>query len=191
MPGDPADLAPLWRIVELCLPLHGECGAATFAPRGGETLEDDWDEWVDGIYAPILAPALLSLRDFASNARLTSLLGADAALGGTLPADAAQRSLKAGRRVLLDVRPPKGVKLLDQLRGAALNNSESGHLATVFAARAHAFHVPAVQSSAALLLAECVLGASGAGVVLSSGQTAELLAAAGRANPPAVQLIAV
>lgn len=191
MPGDPGDPAPLRRIVELCLPLHEECGAATFAPRGGETLEEDWSAWVDGIYRPVLAPALPPMQDFALNARFTTLLGADATLGDALPVEAARRSLEVGRRVLLDVRPPRGVKVLDHLRSAALDNPEVGHLATVFTARAYIFHVPVVQSSMALLLAECVLGASAAGLALSFPRTAELLAAAGRSNPPAAQLIAV
>ncbi len=191
VPGDPGDLSVLWRIVELCLPLHEECGTVTFSPRGEEVLEGDWSGWVAEIYAPILAPTLLSLQDFVSNARFTALLGADAALGSALPVRAARRSLEAGRRVLLDVRPPKGVRVLDHLRGAALNNPAVGHLATVFAARAHAFHVPAMQSSMAFLLAECVLGASGVGLVLSPSRTTELLAAAMHVNSPAAQLIAV
>lgn len=182
---------PLRRIVELCLPLHGECGAATFAPRGGETLEEDWSAWVDEIYRPILAPTLPPMQDFASNGRFTALLGAEAALGGALSAQAARRSLAVGRRVLLDVRPPRGVKVLDRLRGAALDNPGVGHLATVFAVRAHTFHVPVVQSSMVLLFAECVLGAAAVGLVASFSQAAELLAAAGRATPSAARLIAV
>lgn len=190
-PEASADLAALWRIVELCLPSHKESGAATFLPRGSETLAADWESWLAAVHAPIIRPALPDLHNFASAAALTSLLGADAALSVALPAPEAQRSLAAGRRALLDFRPPQGTKLLERLRDAAAHNLAAGHLATVFAVRAHAFHLPAVQTASALLLAECVLGASATGVTLSARQTAELLSVAGRAAAPPAQLIAV
>lgn len=186
-----APLAALWRMVELCLPAHEECGAVTFLPRSGETLEADWQDWLASVYAPVLAPALPSLQHLAAEASFTALLGADASLGADLPEPAAQRSLAAGRRALLDYRPPQGAKLLDRLRETATANSAAGHLATVFAARAHAFHLPAVQTAAAMLLAECVLGANAVGVTLSARRTGELLGAAGRCAAPAPQLVAV
>jgi hypothetical protein len=81
--------------------------------------------------------------------------------------------------------------LLDRLRETAAANTEAGHLATVFAARAHAFHLPAVQVAASLLLAECVLGASAIGLTLSVNRMAGMLGAAGRRAAPALQLVAV
>lgn len=191
IPEEQANLAALWRMVELCLPAHDECGAVTFLPRGGETLEADWQSWLASVYAPVIAPSLPSLQDLAASAAFTALLGADASFGAALPEAAAQRSLAAGRRALLDFRPPQGAKLLDRLRETAASNNAAGHLATVFAARAHAFHLPAVQTAAALLLAECILGASAVGLTLSATRTAELLGVAGRCASPAPQLAAV
>ena len=179
-PQEPADLAALWRMVELCVPSHEECGAATFLPRGAETLEADWQDWVATVYSPVLLPSLPGLQQSASGGAFNALLGGDAALGAALPVSAAGRSLAAGRRALLDFCPPQGAKLLERLREAAATNASAGHLATVFAARAHAFHLPSVQCGAAFLLAECVLGASAVGITLSADRTAELLGTAGR-----------
>lgn len=190
-PHEQSDLAALWRMVEICLPAHEDCGAVTFLPRGAETLESDWRDWVVSVYSPVLAPALPSMQHSAAEASFTVLLGEDAALGAALDAPAAQRSLAAGRRALLDFRPPQGAKVLDRLREVAATNAAAGHLATLFAARAHIFHLPAVQTAAALLLAECVLGASAAGVTLSARRTGELIAVAGRFAAPAARLVAV
>lgn len=191
VPLGQSDLALLWRMVEICLPAHEECGAVTFLPRGGETIESDWHDWVVSVYVPVLAPALPSMQHLAAAASFTELLGEDAALGAALSASGAQRSLAAGRRALLDFRPPQGAKLLDRLREAAVANASAGHLATVFAARAHVFHLPSVQTAAALQLAECVLGASAVGLTLSARRTAELVGSVVRFAPPAARLVAV
>lgn len=191
IPEEQVNLAALWRMAEICLPAHDECGAVTFMPRGGETLDADWQDWLVSVYGPVLLPALPAMQHLAANASFTALLGEDAALGAALSEPAARRSLAAGRRALLDFRPPQGAKLLDRLRESAEANPSAGHLATVFAARAHVFHLPAVQTSAALLLAECVLGASAVGLTLSARRTAELLRAAGQCAAPAPQLVAV
>lgn len=190
-PQEQADLAALWSMVELCVPSHEECGAATFLPRGADTLETDWQDWLALVHVPVLLPLLSSQRHRAAESAFTALLGGDAALGAALPAPAAARSLAAGRRALLDFRPPQGTKLLERLREAASTNAMAGHLATVFAVRAHAFHLPSVQCGAALLLAECVLGASAVGVTLSAQRTGRLLAAAGRCAIAVPQLAAV
>jgi len=191
MPHEQSDLAALWRMVEICLPAHEDCGAVTFLPRGVETLETDWRDWAVSVYEPVLAPALPAMQSLACEGSFTALLGEDAALGVALSACAAQRSLAAGRRALLDFRPPQGAKLLDSLREVATTNAAAGHLATVFAARAHVFHLPSVQATAALLLAECVLGAAAVGVTLPAKRTAELLAAAGSITSPVPKLVAV
>lgn len=191
MPYEQSDLAALWRMVEICLPAHEDCGAITFLPRGGETLEEDWQEWALTTYAPVLAPALPTMQLLAANGSFTALLGEDAAVGAALSVPAAQRSLAAGRRSLLDFLPPQGAKLLDNLREAAATNASAGHLATVFAVRAHVFHLPSVQATAALLLAECVLGAAAVGLTLPAKRTAELLGAAGSIAIPAAKLVAV
>lgn len=191
MPHEQSDLAALWRMVEVCLPAHEDCGAVTFLPRGSETLEADWQDWATAVYAPLLAPALPTMQSLTANGLFTALLGEDATLGVALSASASQRSLAAGRRALLDFRPPQGAKLLDSLREAAAANAAAGHLATVFAVRAHVFHLPSVQATAALLLAECVLGAAAIGLTLSARRTADLLRAAGSTAIPAAKLVAV
>ena len=184
-------MTELWRIAELCLPSHEECGAVTFRPRGGETFGDDWSAWLDGTRAQILRDAFLALHRHASEQCFASLLAADAALGAALPEFAARASLIEGRRALLGFTPPRGAKIIERLREASACNEAAGHLATVFSARAQAFHIPAVQAEMALVLAECILGASSVGLTLPAVRTAELMSLASAAAPASAQLVAV
>ena len=186
-----ADLTSLWRMTELCLPSHEECGALTFRPRGDETLDADWNSWMTETRAPVLRLAFLDLHRHASELSFAAFLGADAALGAALPAAASQASLTEGRRALLGFTPPRGAKLIERLREAAASNGAAGHLTAVFAARAQAFHIPAVQAETALVLAECILGAASVGLTLPASRTAELMLAALADGPAPAQLVAV
>lgn len=192
--ADPAaEVAAWWRLVELCLPSHEECGALTFAPSGGETLEEEWALWVGGIFHPVLRPSLPVLQSAAAAQDAVGLLAAEAGLGAALPPPAARRSLSAGRHLLLSFRPPQGARLLERLRETASAREDSGHIAAVFAARGHAFHLPFVQVAGALLLAECVLGAAQAGTALPADRAVEFLRTAmdGPVAFPEVRLPAV
>lgn len=188
-----AELAAWWRLVELCLPSHAECGALTFAPSGAETLAVDWERWVADSFLPVLHPSLLALQNAAAAQDPARLLAEDNALGAALPEEAARRSLRAGRHLLLSFQPPQGAKVLERLREGAAARAGAGHIATVFAVRGRVFHLPFVQVAGALLLAECVLGADTAGVTLPAGRTITLLQGAmdSMTAAPAVQLLAV
>lgn len=192
--ADPAaEIAAWWRLVELCLPSHEECGALTFAPSGAETLESDWLSWTNGVFLHALHPALIALQNAAALQDSVRLLAEDAALGAALSPEAARRSLAAGRHLLLGFAPPQGAKLLERVRDAVSTCDDAGHLATAFAVRGNVFHLPFVQVAGALLLAECVLGAAAAGVTLPAGRTIGMMQSAldSMAAVPAVQLLAV
>lgn len=173
--GAAAELTAWWRLVELCHPLHETCGALTFRPSGAETLEGDWDKWLHGVYLRIVGPALARLLSAACAQDLKAVLEADTSLGAALPPDAARTSLAAGRRALDECTPPRGAKLLENLRASSAHDGLIGHIATVFAVRGHVFHLPSVQLSGAFLLAECVSGAESCGVALPAAQAAELV----------------
>lgn len=192
--ADPAaEIAAWWRLLELCLPSHDQCGALTFAPSGDETLESEWERWVAATFLPVLHPSLLALQNAAVGQDISRLLSEDAALGSALPADAARRSLSAGRHLLLSFQPPQGARLLERLRGTWAVREDAGHLATIFAVRGQVFHLPFVQVAGAFLLAECVSGADAAGVTLPAGRTIQLIQGAmeSMATVPTVQLLAV
>ena len=192
--ADPAaEIAAWWRIVELCLPSHDECGAVTFAPSGEESLEAEWNRWLTGVFFPVLYPALTELQSAAAAQDVARVLSGDAALGRSLSSAAAWGSLVAGRHLLLSFQPPQAAKLLERLREAAAAEKSRGHLATVFAVRGQTFHLPFLQVAGALLLAECVLGADAAGVTLPAARTIGLLQSAldRMAAWPAAQLLAV
>lgn len=175
-PEATAQLAAWWRLVEMCHPSHAQGGAATFCPTGASTLEDEWEAWVEQIYAPLLGPSFAALYQAASGASpLNALAAVERALNTTLSEAPRQRSLALGRKSLLDFVPPQGAKLLERLRQAAETDKTLGHFVTVFAVRAHVFHLPVVEISAALLLAECLLGAESLGVTLSTTRAATLI----------------
>ena len=127
------------------------------------------------------------------NDATVAVLAEDAALGAELPADLSGGSLAAGRHLLTAFQPPQGARLLERLSEAARVNPSVGHLATVFAARGQAFHLPFLQVAGALLLAECILGADAARVTLPAAQTTGLMQSAldRVAFLPAMQLLAV
>ncbi|MBU3664334.1 MAG: hypothetical protein FGM15_00440 [Chthoniobacterales bacterium] len=188
-----AELSAWWRLIELCLPLHDTCGALTFRPSGAETIGSDWDEWLVGVYFPVLSPAFEQLLAAACAQDLQAVRAADTDLGKSLAPACARSSLGVGRRVLSDCLPPQGAKLLENLRLWAEQDTTAGHAATVFAVRGQVFHLPGVQLAAAFLLAECVLGAEAAGVTLPAARAAELVRGglAGSRRDAAVQLMAV
>jgi len=192
--ADPAaEIADWWRLVEIALPSHEGCGAITFTPDGIDALEVAWDRWVDGVFLPVVRPALLAAQAAAAVQDLARLRAAEAVLDRELPGAARRHSLAAGRHLLLAYHPPRGARLLERLRDAAAEDPTAGHLATVFAVRGQVFHLPAVQVAGALLLAECVLGADAAGVTLPAGRTIGMLQGAldRLAMVPAVELLAV
>jgi len=188
-----AEVAEWWRLVDLCLPSHDECGAITFTPSDGEHLEADWDRWLTGVFLPVLHPCFAALQEAASVQDIDALLAGDRALGAALSVDAARTSLLAGRHLLLSFEPPQGAKLLEKMREFAATEKSVGHLATVFALRSRIFHLPFFQAAGALLLAECVLGADAAGLTLPASRSVALLQCAQEriSALPATQLMAV
>lgn len=186
-----AQIAHWWRVVEICLPSHAHAGPASFLPSGAERVDEDWDFWAEQFGAPIFAPSFASL--YAAAVSTGELLVVDAAMGAALPEEMARRSLMLGRSVLSDFLPPRGMKILERLSRAADTDSSQGHLITVFAVRAHGFHIPAIEAFGAFLLMECVLGASAVGVTLPASRIAEMLRRARAASrvAPACKPVAI
>lgn len=188
------EVASWWRMVELCLPCHEVCGAATFAPTGADKLEEEWEKWMQESFVTVLRPALFDLQAAADEQSLPGLLGREAALSEVLSAPARSRSLACGREALLGQTPPQGAKLLERLRETAAAVSNCGHLSTIFAVRGRVFHLPFLQVAGAYLLAEAVLGAESAGITLPAERVAAMLNAArvsASSAEPGAHLVAV
>ncbi len=187
------ELAAHWRVVELCLPSHRQGGPATFQPAGAETVEADWDSWLTQIFHPILGPSLRAMQEASAAQSLSALALADASLGAALPGAISQASLAAGRTALLDFAPPQGARLLERWQGAVWDKADAGHLVSVFAVRGNVFHLPSVQVTGALLLAEFLAGAGAVGAAPSADLTAAMLRQA-MGDPlagPGLQVLAV
>ena len=113
--ADPAaEIAAWWRLVELCLPSHEECGAITFEPAGEAMLESDWDRWLTDIFLPVLHPALTALQSAAATQDVARVLSEDGALAKVLPSAAARRSLTAA-----EARVARAAMEVDEGRHAA------------------------------------------------------------------------
>jgi hypothetical protein len=141
----------------------------------------------------VLRPSINAIQEAAARQDFPDLLRRDALLGESLPPNAARESLVVGRRALLDFTPPHGAKLLERLGHFAAENPAAGQFATVFAVRAHVFHLPGVQVALALLLAECILGAGSIGITLPALQVSELMELALRqlSAAPSLQVVAL
>jgi hypothetical protein len=179
------EVASWWRMAELCLPCHEVCGAATFAPSGAKSLDDEWQLWVAETFVPVISPALLALQKATEEQSLPTLLEKDFALDTVLAEPARKRSLACGREVLLGQTPPQGAKLLERLREIAQTNENCGHLATLFAVRGGVFHLPYLQVAGAYLLVEAVLGADSAGITLPADRVTAMLSVARASATPA------
>lgn len=175
-------------MVELCLPGHTQCGAATFCPTGWKTLEKEWDEWVEEIYLPTLACDLSFCYTLCALNEIGDYLNSDVMCGCMLEGAVGERSIAVGRRTLIDYLPPRGAKMLGQYRRMALNDTQRGHMVLVLLMRGFIFHLPVLEISIALLLAESVLGARSIGVTLPAEQLMDMIR---RVREPTFKALAV
>lgn len=141
------------RILRLCHPCRVPDAAPTFRWRDG-TVERAWARWMGRLFEPVLGPALVAALHHARAGHLRDIGRIDARLDAELPVPEADCSRAQGRRLLLGMLPPAGVRSLARYRQHAAEGGVPGHLVTVFALRAAAFHVSTRAAVAAYLQGE-------------------------------------
>jgi hypothetical protein len=141
------------RVLHLCHPCRVPDSAPTFRWTSG-AANDAWAGWMAGLFEPVLGPALVAALQHARAGHLRDIARIDADLDAVLPADEATRSRAHGRRLLLGMIPPAGVRSLWRYRQKAFDDRVPGHLAPVFALRAAAFHVSTRAAVAAYIQCE-------------------------------------
>jgi len=106
------------------------------------------------LFEPVLGPALVQALHHARAGHLREIVRIDAGLDDQMRPGEADRSRTQGRRLLIGMVPPAGVRSLCRYRQKAIEDRVPGHLAPVFAMRAAAFHVSTRAAVAAYLQGE-------------------------------------
>jgi len=139
----------VFRAVRICAPCLDRLGELTFS---GATAE--METWREAILTRHLFPAVLKAFEAAREGGARELGAVDAALEAGLAGPPARRSREAGRMLLLELKAPAGERVLERYARAVAGSTVACHFATVFAARAAAFHISPATTMAALIFME-------------------------------------
>lgn len=105
-------------------------------------LLEEWREFVEGVFLPVLAPALLRAWRAAHQGDDEELAACDRALRDGLCAARAERSIAGGSILLERTRGAKFQAALGRYRGRVEGGESPGHLAVVWSAVAALFQLP-------------------------------------------------
>lgn len=148
-------------MVRLCHPHWEGQSRVTFQPQ---KTNPAWELWREEVFLPILFPALQAMRLCSSAGNRAELLARDQAIDIALPVELAERSCKAGHLLMKAFPAPPGEKLWRHF-GASLEEGKTpGHLVSVLAVRAAAFHVAPAMLTAAYVYMEARSGLGERGV---------------------------
>ena len=120
--------------------------ALTFLPPtlalDPDVLRGAWEAWVARCFAPLIAPALVEMANFASREQVRDLRVADRALADRLDPATQARLGAAGRNLMADLNGARAARWLERFQTWAATGETPGLFTTVFAARAALFHLP-------------------------------------------------
>jgi len=142
----------IFRAARLCAPSLDRLGRMTFScsadkPEGLST-------WCDITFLPVIVPAIQAAHAAASQQGARELRAVDRLLDASLSADSAFRSRDAGHIAVSDFHAPKSERTLSRYLEAVGKGESPGHFATILAARAAVFHIPAGTALAAYAFIE-------------------------------------
>jgi hypothetical protein len=155
--GLPEARAALLRTARLCHPDWEGIGQVTLEPA---RAAEPWAAWKEEIFAPILRPKLSAMLHAATTGDGRAVEAMDRALDAELPAKLAAKSRHAGLMLVAAYTVPNGEKLWKRAKDRIETGEMPGHLASVIAVRAAAFHLPPLLVTGSYLLAEA-MGAFG------------------------------
>lgn len=131
-------------------------GPVTFRPAAA--VLEDWNAWCAGVWLPILSPVLFRALDHSRSGRLRELGELDLELSDRLSSEAIRASTSAGSRLLANAGSLRGEKWPARFRELIETGQAGGHLLTVHALRAAAFHGTDPQVAGSYLYQEAVGG---------------------------------
>jgi urease accessory protein UreF len=117
-----------------------------------------WGGFTEGLFRDALGPALEQAWAAAHDGDLQALMLADDELTEKLDHDDAQRSIRAGAILLKSTRQARYQGVLGHFRDQIAAGRCSGHLATIWAATGHFFHLSLANVIAEYLRLEWEIG---------------------------------
>ena len=148
------------RVVRLCHPGWEGLTRLTFAPQ---PMTPSWQAWREEVFLPILLPGLRAMHVASATGNRGELIAHDTALDAALPAMLVGRSRRAGQMLVKTFPAPPAEKLWRHFGCLVEADKAPGHLASILAVRAAAFHIapPLLISAYIYLEARAGLGAGG------------------------------
>ena len=145
---------------ETLLEIATRCGSGTAFKKGiswnaDSDLERSWADWTRSSFQPFILPHLVQVQDLSSRQFVREILGLDRAFSGLLSKESEEKSVEAGRQLLL-LKSLKADRTLDRIQRAVAAGNAPGHFATLFAVRAAVFSIAPRTTVSAYLLQELV-----------------------------------
>lgn len=137
----------------------------------GSPSDPAWQEWLDGIWRPVLLPAAASIHEAAISGQAKLLVARDRQLSSNLSAFHSAGSQRVGRAFCERFSRSTGDKVWRGYLNLLDNKKAGGHMIVCVASRAARFHFS--PSMAALLL--LAVETHGSGIPFTSPQFADLM----------------
>jgi hypothetical protein len=142
------------------LEIATRCGSGTAFKKGiswnaDSDLEQSWAHWTRSSFQPFILPHLVQVQALSSRQFVREILGLDRAFSGLLSRETEEKSVEAGRQLLL-MKSLKADRTLDRIQRAVAAGNAPGHFATLFAVRAAVFSIAPRTTVSAYLLQELV-----------------------------------
>ena len=119
-------------------------GALTFLPDASlppAQWSADWQTWLNGLFAQVIAPVLLSAAKHAQSGQFREIAALDQDFTSSLEEQINSRNTIAGCKMLKRLSGTRGVRWLDRLQAAAEAGSSPGHFAVAYGCQGALFHV--------------------------------------------------
>jgi hypothetical protein len=145
---------------EALLEITARCGSGKAFKRGiswnaDSDLEQSWSHWTRSSFQPFILPHLVQVQALSTRQFVREILGLDRAFSGLLSKEIEEKSLEAGRHLLL-TKSLKADRTLERIERAVAEGNAPGHFATLFAVRAAVFSIAPRTAVLAYLLQELV-----------------------------------
>lgn len=165
------DAAELRSVLRMCGLPPAARRPITYLPK------TDWKEWQSEIFFPLLLPSFLKAIEAARREQSRDLAQMDRALAASLPSDLAVSSSLAGRPLIEQLRPARGIPWVKRFEKSVFETGRGGQFAICYALACAFFNVGTWNAILALLCEEysAASGISAADLPLETREIALLL----------------
>ena len=146
------DAIELRRILRLCSLPPSARRPITFQRNGSPAA--DWQRWQNQIFLPRILPRFLKAIGFARREQSRELAEIDRELAGDLASSMAASSALAGRPLIEQMRPARGISWVRRFEKEALGSEAGGQYAVCYALACAFFNVGTWNAILALLCEE-------------------------------------